>query len=290
MLKKNEKLVGMFVLKEDIHETEVFSKSISRILESHNIPYLISKTARGERYINFIKKLHPSLIIVMGWRTLIPKEVINIAPLGAIALHESLLPKYRGFAPVNWAIINGENKTGVTLFFLSEGIDNGEIIAQKTIRISHQDTAWNVYEKTSSASIELLRKFLPLLKKGKAPRKKQVEEQASYTCARIPDDGLIDWTDSTNNIYNLIRGLSYPYPGAFTYLNGDKLIIEKASIPAQRKYVGRIPGRVVSISKGRGIEVLTGDGIILIKEIIKNGKNKINPADIITSIKATFGK
>lgn len=290
MLKKNESLVGAFIMKEDDHEIEKFSEDISRLLTNRSIPYLITKSAKGEKYYDFIKKLQPSLIIVMGWRTLIPKEIIKIAPLGSVAIHESLLPKYRGFAPINWAVINGEKGTGVSLFFLSDGMDDGDIIAQKTILISPQDTAQDVYIKTSAVSIELLQKFLPLLKKGEAPRKKQSEKQASYTCARIPEDGLIDWTDLTGNIYNLIRGLSYPYPGAFTYHNGEKLIISRASIPIQRKFVGRIPGRIVSIIKGEGVEVLTGNGVILIKEIIQNGKNKINPVEVITSIKATLGK
>lgn len=288
MLKKKEELIGMLIMKEDDHEADVFSNDISLLLESHHIPYLITKTAKGKKYLNFIKKLHPALIIVMGWRTLIPEAIINIAPLGAIAVHESLLPKYRGFAPINWAIINGENKTGVTLFFLSEGIDNGEIIAQKTIRIPSEDSALSLYEKTSLASIVLLKKYLPLIKIGKAPRKKQIEKHASYTCARIPEDGLINWSDTTVNIHNLIRGLSYPYPGAFTYLNGEKLIISKAYMPPQRNFVGRIPGRIVSIQKNKGVEVLTGDGSIFIEEIIINEANRINPSSIINSIKTTL--
>lgn len=288
MLAQKETFVGACIMKEDLHETEKYSQKISKILKSHSIPHLVTKSVKAKKYYDFISGLTPSLIIVMGWRTLIPKEIFEIPPLGCVAVHESLLPKYRGFAPVNWAVINGETKTGVSLFFLSDGIDDGDIIGQKSVPILTGDTAADLYRKTSLASVRILRKFLPLLKIRKAPKKKQNEKQATYTCARIPGDGQINWRDSTETIYNLIRALSYPYPGAFTYLNGEKLIVSRASIPIQRKYVGRIPGRVVSIARHHGVEVLTGNGIILIEEISTIGKETVNAAKIINSIKATL--
>lgn len=288
MLAQKETFVGACIMKEDLHETEKYSQKISKILKSHSIPHLVTKNVKEKKYYDFISGLTPSLIIVMGWRTLIPKETVEIPPLGCVGVHESLLPKYRGFAPVNWAVINGETKTGVSLFFLSDGMDNGDIIGQKSVPILTSDTAADLYKKTALASIELLREFLPLLKIGQASRKKQNEKQATYTCARIPDDGQINWRDSTKAIYNLIRALSYPYPGAFTYLNREKLIVSRASIPVQRKFVGRIPGRVVSIDHDKRVEVLTGNGIILIEEISTKGKERQNPAEIIKSIKATL--
>lgn len=288
MLQQKETFVGACIMREDFHETEKYSQKISKILKNNSIPHLITKSVKEKKYYDFIKELAPSLIIVMGWRTLIPKEIFEIPPVGCVAVHESLLPKYRGFAPVNWAVINGDTKTGVSLFFISDGMDNGYIIGQKSVPILTGDTAADLYKKTSLASIKLLRKFLPLLKMGRAPRRKQSEKQATYTCARIPGDGKINWSNSTESIYNLIRALSYPYPGAFTYLNGKKLIISKASIPIQRKYVGRIPGRVISINKDKGVEVLTGNGIILIEEISTKGKETVNASEIINSIKATL--
>lgn len=290
MIQRNEDIAGALIMKEDEHELEKFSKEISLLLKKYSIPHLVTKSVKDKKYYDFIKNLHPALIVVMGWRTLLPGKIIDIPRFGVVGAHESLLPRYRGFAPVNWAIINGETKTGVSLFFINKGIDSGDIIGQETIVISKKDTAWDLYKKTSSASIELLRTFLPQLKKGIAPRKKQDEKATTYTCSRTPDDGLIDWADSTNNIHNLIRGLSYPYPGAFTYYNGDKLIISKASIPVQRRFIGRVVGRVVSIKKNVGVEVLTGDGVILVEEVAQDGKGKVNPAEIITSIKATLGK
>lgn len=289
MIQSNEDIAGALIMKEDEHELEEFSKEISLLLKNRSIPHLITKSAKDKKYYGFIKNLQPSLIVVMGWRTLLPAEIIRIPRLGVVGVHESLLPKYRGFAPVNWVVINGETKTGVSLFFIGEGVDSGDIIGQKTIMISKEDTAWDLYKKTSSASIELLKTFLPHLKKGTAPRKKQNIRSETYACSRTPDDGLIDWSDSTANIYNLIRGLSYPYPGAFTYINGKKITINKASIPPQRKFVGRIPGRIVSVSANEGVEVLTGDGSILIEEIIQNRNRTINPATVITSVKATLG-
>lgn len=287
-LKRGEKIVGAIVMKEDPHEVENFSEKISKLLLKESIPYFVAKNIKEAKYLNFIKRLSPSVIIVMGWRTIIPKQIIEIPPRGTVAVHESLLPKYRGFAPVNWSIINGEKQTGVTLFYIDKGTDSGDIISQQKVSISPEDTGVQLYEKTSSASVQLLEKFLPKIKSGKAPRRKQVEAQATYTCKRIPSDGLINWESSTMSINNLIRSLSYPYPNAFSYLNGEKIFITKSKIPKQKNYVGKIPGRVISIDKTLGVEILTGDGTLLVQEISLDGKKPINPSEVLTSISFTF--
>src|SRR3989338_943923 len=289
MLEMNENLVGGCILNEDIHEHEKKSEQIEKLLQSKKIPYLLTKSVKTKEQITFIKNRKPKLIVVVGWRSIIPPEVLSIPVFGCVAIHESLLPKYRGFAPVNWAVINGEKQTGTTLFFLDEGLDSGDIVAQKKIKISLYDSVWDVYKKTSSETLELFKQYLPLLKKNQAPRKKQSEEIATYTCARTPNDGLINWNNSTLGIYNLIRGLHYTYPGAFTYYKGKKLFIWRASIPTQRMYVGRIPGKIVSLIKRIGVEVLTGDGIILLEQVQFENQKKVNACEIISSIKDSLG-
>lgn len=290
LIKNKENLVGAFVMREDEHEYEKYSEKIIEVLEENNIPCILAKNINQEKYKKFIKEKNPLLIIVMGWRTIISEDIISLPKYGCVAVHESLLPKYRGFAPVNWAVINGEKNTGVTLFHIANDIDNGDIIAQEIIAIGENDTAYEVYKKTSHASIRLVNKYLPLLSKGIAPKKKQNEIKATFACMRLPEDGLIRWNNPSRKIYNLIRGLSYPYPGAYSLLNGKKITIWKASIPTKKIYVGKIPGRIVKIIPEKGIEVITGDSTILLEEIQFDGKEKTKASNVINSIRMTFGK
>lgn len=274
-----------FILKEDPHETERFSPNIEELCRKNNIPYTVCRSLRGKTAV--ILELQPELIIVAGWRTIIPEEILRIPRRGAVAFHESLLPRYRGFAPINWAVINGEKVTGVTLFYLDGKIDNGDIIGQERIPIRTAETSGDIYEKTIGASVRLLKKYHRNIIRGVAVRKPQDESAATYTCARIPEDGRIDWNKTTTEILNLIRGLSHPFPGAFSYMEGKKIIIQKTKPGTGKKYVGRIPGRIVSVNQ-EGAEVLTGDGSILVTEIQVKNKRKMSPEHIITSIKTTL--
>lgn len=287
LIKKGEQLSYIFCLKEDPHEKEKYYQQIEALAKKQSIPVKVTRSIQPEDII-LIRNLKPMLIIVMGWRTMIPTEVLNIPLRGAVAVHESLLPKYRGFAPVNWAIINGERVSGVTLFYLDEGVDCGDIIAQRKIPIGSTDTGFTLYQKTKIASVEILLDYLEDIENGTASRIKQNEKDATYTCSRTPDDGQIHWGDSSKDIYNLIRALSDPYPGAFTSFEGKKIIIQKASkVASPRNFVGRTAGRIVGIGEG-WVEVLTGDGILKIEEVEVEGE-KLPASKVLHSIRGTLG-
>lgn len=286
--KRKENLAHIFCMPEDEHEKMKFSSKIVQFAKDKNIPITITKSIKNTEALNIIKDINPDLIIVMGWRTIIPKEIMLIPKYGAIGAHESLLPKYRGFAPVNWVVINGEKKTGVTLFHLDQGIDSGDIIDQKVIPIRQSDTAWDIYKKTAKISIELLENYLKNFPSINSKRKKQNHDDATYTVARTPEDGLISWHWDSERIYNLIRGLSSPYPGTFTFYKNQKIIIQKASLlPQPLNFVGRIPGRIASIGNGF-VDVITGDSLLRVEEI-ETPEGKIVKANaILTSIKGTL--
>ncbi len=287
LISLKENVVHIFCMKEDEHEREKFYKNIQLLAKKEKIPFTLTNSIKKDS-VDILKKIEPDLLIVMGWRTIIPMEVINLPKLGAIAVHESLLPKYRGFAPINWVVINGEKQTGVTIFFLKDGIDTGDIIDQKVIPISKDNTAYEIYKKTKKSSIDLLLKNLGKLKSGKVIRKKQNQRKATYTCARTPEDGKIDWNKSPQVIHNLIRGLSDPYPGAFTFFKGEKIIIQKSSLPKKSfKYIGRIPGRIIELGK-ESVKVLTGDGILEIWEIERSNGKKMKAREFFNSIKGTL--
>jgi methionyl-tRNA formyltransferase len=177
-----------------------------------------------------MSELRPDLFLVIGWYHLIPKTLRSIAPLGCVGIHASLLPKYRGGAPLVWAMIHGETRTGVTLFHFEDGIDAGDIIAQETFEIEPEDTIAEVLKKCDRACGSVLRANLQLLADGSAARLQQDHAAATRFPPRSPEDGSIDWSWSAERIRNFIRAQTKPYPGAFTTIAGKKVTIWSADI------------------------------------------------------------
>lgn len=286
LLSKHANIVHCFILKEDIHEHEIASPDIVALCTSYAIPYTICTSLN--KHEGRIREYKPDLIIVAGWRTILSPAIVHTPRYGCVALHESLLPAYRGFAPVNWAVINGEKQSGVTLFYLDDGMDTGDIIGQQAIPIGPDMTARELYHETVEASVKLLDEFHDKLLMNNAPRQRQGERDATYTCARTPEDGHINWQSSTSSIHNLIRGLSYPYPGAFSFLGSQKIIIQTSRIPLQKTFIGSVPGRVVGFPGSTGVEVLTKNGSLVI-ESVQMPDGGMQPArNAITSIRTTL--
>jgi methionyl-tRNA formyltransferase len=180
--------------------------------------------------VEAIKKINPDLIIVGGWQQLLSKEVLDIPKLGTIGFHSSLLPNYRGRAPVNWALIMGERKTGITMFYLTPNADDGDIIAQKEVEILFNDDCNSVYKKCAKAGAKLIKTYLPQIKEGTAPKIHNPSKSYPVYPKRRPEEGLIDFNRSSLDIYNFVRALTKPYPGAFTFLDGKKIVIYKVEI------------------------------------------------------------
>jgi len=233
------------------------------ITQKHCVPLHKSKKI-DDTAIAKIQELNPDIIFVFGWSQLLPNELIKIPPKGCIGMHPTLLPRGRGRAAIPWALIKGLDKTGLTIFYLSEGADTGDIIGQKEIAIEFEDNAESLYAKVISAGRNLILEYLSKLENGTAPRIKQDDKKATLWPKRMPDDGLIDWNKSLIEIYNLIRGLSHPYPGAFSYYKNKKIYIYSA------KYVENLsnvePGTIIEVSE-QGLLVSAWEYAILINEI-----------------------
>lgn len=278
------------ILKEDEHESEKYSLKITKYLDEKNIPFSTGKKLTQSDYEE-IKNSGSEFVIILGWRTLIDTKINSYLKYGLIASHFSLLPDYRGFAPVQWAIINGEKESGVTLFQIS-GVetDSGDIISQVKVPILKNENSSDVDKKMIKAASELFLKLFDDIKTDSLKFTKQNEADATYSCRRVPEDGRINWQDSSHNIYNLIRAVAYPYPGAFCFYNDQKYIINKAGIGEldSRKFTGRIPGRVIRIDK-EGIEILCGSGSIKIFEwkILADGTVS-NPNELVKSVTVTL--
>ncbi len=282
-------ICGILCLIEDAHE-EAYHPHITALAQEHHIPIFYSSQIKPADYKELLISLKPDIAFAVGWRYLIDEPAYSIPKHGTLILHDSLLPKYRGFAPMNWAIINGETQTGVTLFYIDQGMDSGPIVDQEAIDITLDDTAKTVDERLITLYERILIKNLPALAAGKVKSVAQDETKATYTCKRTPEDGLINWHHSALQIHNLVRGLTHPFPGAYTTFKGKRLFILATELPEiQPNYVGVVPGRIIK-KQSSIIEVLTGQGILRIKRLQLIDEEEQEAAHLPLSVKDTLGR
>ena len=199
--------------------------------KQHGIPSYIMQDIMSEPGLSdALAAWKPDFILVIGWYHMVPRKIREMAPLGCAGVHASLLPRYRGGAPLVWAMINGERETGVSLFHLSDGVDDGDIIGQKSFEIAPADTIAEVLTRCEEVTISLLRQYLPAIAEGNAPRIQQDVSRATVFQQRSPEDGRIDWQWSAEKIKNFIKAQTRPYPGAFTDVGGKRLRIWNADV------------------------------------------------------------
>lgn len=225
---QNDEYIVAVITHKNNPEEEIWFRSVEDLAEEYDIPVYTPESVNTSEWIERIQAMEPDLILSFYYRNMIKEEILNIPRLGAFNLHGSLLPKYRGRVPINWAIINGEQTTGVTLHHMVKRADAGDIVDQEPVAIGPEDTARDVFNKCVVAARLVLERQIDGLTSGKAPRRKQDESQATTSGGRKPDDGRIDWTQSATSVYNLIRAVTHPYPGAFTEIDGKRLYIWQA--------------------------------------------------------------
>jgi methionyl-tRNA formyltransferase len=244
---------------DDSPTEQIWFKSVRELAARHGITYITTSINEPENQA-LLAKIAPDFLLSFYYRDMIKPEVLNLAAKGSLNLHGSYLPKYRGRVPVNWVVINGETETGATLHYMLEKPDAGDIVDQEKVDISFTDTALDVFNKVTDAAVTVLRRAWPRLVAGTAQRIPMNLKAGSYCSGRRPEDGRIDWSLSAVTIYNLIRGVTHPYPGAFTTLNGKKVILWKAW-PVEGS--GE-PGQVVSVTP---LIVGTGKGLLEIRSL-----------------------
>ena len=216
----------LFTHKDDPGEEIWFRRPVELALKQ-SIPVYDPERLHDGKWTGLLRTLAPDFIFSFYYRYMIPRQMLDTARVAALNLHGSLLPKFRGRCPVNWVLIAGEKKSGVTLHVMEAKPDAGDIVAQREVEITFDDTAHSLFLKLASAARLLMRDVLPQLLSGNFPRKAQTGA-SSYYGGRRPEDGLIDWSNDTLAVYNLIRAVTHPYPGAFTFMEGKKLFIWKA--------------------------------------------------------------
>jgi methionyl-tRNA formyltransferase len=250
-----------------------------------------TRNVGADKWTAFWQEASVDLMLAVSWRYLIPPEVYRKARCGAFVFHDALLPEYRGFAPTVWAIANGEDHTGVTLFEIAPGVDEGDIVDQESVPIGPEETIGVVIDRVTAIYLEILERNLVRLLEGTAPRRPQEHSRATFTCRRTPEDNAIDWRASTASIFNLIRAVTIPYSGAFTSFEGKALTIWGAQrLASTPRFVGRVPGRVIEMRPGEGAVVLTGDGALLVTRVQLQGGPVVFASEILNSLSATLGR
>jgi len=265
---------------EDSPTEQIWFDSVRALAERHCIPLLTSDISLPENVAR-VKALAPDFIVSFYYRNMISREVLEIPRLGALNLHGSFLPQYRGRVPVNWSVINGETETGATLHYMVEKPDAGDIVDQERVPIAFTDTAQDVFLNVTEAAVKIISRAWPLLKSGKAPRTRMNLAKGSYFGGRKPADGRIDWGKSAVQIYNLVRGVTHPYPGAFAYL-GDLKVIIWSAWPLEGEAE---PGHILS---HRPLLVATGDGVLEIRSLQIDGDVEKNPDTLNLTAVSSF--
>ncbi|MBW1857270.1 MAG: methionyl-tRNA formyltransferase [Deltaproteobacteria bacterium] len=239
--------------------------------EENNLSILQPKRLDNS-FLNLVLDLTPDLLIVVAFGQIIPGAVLNSAKWGGINIHGSLLPHYRGSAPIQWAVINNEKKTGLTTMFMDEGLDTGPILMQQQVGILEGETAGMLHDRLSSMAPGLLMKTLEGLANGLITERAQDNSRATFAPKLTKEQGLIHWSWPAERLHGLIRGLD-PWPGAFTYHNQKMLKLFGCSLAGDRQAVS-VPGKINSLTE-KGFEIETGQGSIIVAEIQASGKKRL---------------
>ena len=237
------------------------------------LPVYQPARVREEGFVQTLRELEPDVIVVVAFGQIIPESILSLAPLGCINVHASLLPSYRGAAPIQWAVINGEEKSGVTIMRMDAGLDTGDMISRVEVPLSEEETGGSLFDKLSQAGARLLVETLPTLADGTAVYEKQPSESPTDYAGMIRKEmGNLDWSMPAVKLERLIRGLN-PWPSAYTFLGGKTLKLWRARVEQSQSEASC--GTVLSAGKG-GLLVQTGDGALRILELQLEGKKRMD--------------
>lgn len=241
---------------------------------SHDIPVFQPERVRRPEAIETLQKYQPDLIVVAAFGQILPKEILEMPRFGCINVHASLLPKYRGAAPIQWAVINGDETAGVTIMRMDVGLDTGDMISKVKLPLAIGETAGTLFDKLSKAGADLLVQTIPDIVSGKAVYTPQTEAEATHTTMIQKSMGQINWASSAVSIERLIRGMN-PWPSAYTSFRGKTIKIWKACVCKKDALDIQTPGTVVKVTKSE-MYVQTGDGVLIIEEVQPEGKKRMS--------------
>lgn len=269
-------VAALFTHKDDPAE-EIWFRTPRTLAQAHAIPVFDPDSLRDPVWIDRIRSFAPDYLFSFYYRHMLPREILDIPRIAPMNLHGSLLPAFRGRCPVNWVLVKGEKVTGVTLHIMEAKPDAGDIVAQRAVEITFEDTAHTLARKLASASSALMREIMPRLESATFERIPQAGVP-SYYGGRKPEDGLIDWEASAEEIYNLVRAVTHPYPGAYTFLDGKKLYIWKA-LPEG----GTAEGPAGSVVSTQPLVVKAGRGLVSVASLQLEGEAEMDAAAFVAA-------
>lgn len=280
LVESGENLVGLVTLTAEARRAVSGAVDLEPIARRAGVDVLACRSANDAEAVAWIAARGCDVLLVVGWTQLIQPPLLAVPKLAALGFHASLLPKYRGRAPINWAIINGDRETGNTMIVLEPNADEGDIVAQRRFPIEPEDTCRTLYEKVAQSEVEMLAEVLPLIRAGRLPRHKQDPALATVLPKRRPEDGWIDWSRPAARLYDWVRALTHPYPGAFSYLERGpavfKVWIWSAQLaPAVPSLPSAAPGTVFRDQENWPV-VATGDGWLRLLAVQREGEPEIS--------------
>ena len=252
---------------------------------AHGIEVFQPVKVKEPENIEVLRKYEPDIIIVAAFGQIVPKSILDMPKYGCVNVHASLLPKYRGAAPIQWAVINGDEVTGVTIMRMNEGIDTGDMIAKKTVRLAEDETGGSLFDKLAQVGAQLCVETMEMIEAGKVEYIPQNNEEATHTSMIRKELGLIDWNRPAVEIERLIRGLN-PWPSAYTQLSGKTFKIWKAKVVSDENTYE--PGCICRIDKD-GMYVQTGEGILLLTEVQMEGKKRMEASAFLRGYQVEEG-
>jgi methionyl-tRNA formyltransferase len=275
LIARGEDVAAVVTHADDPGEGSWF-ESVADVARIYRIPCLTPSSPNRPEVVEALRALAPDLLVSVWYRRILGSALLSVPRVAALNLHGSLLPAYRGRAPLNWVLVNGETRTGVTVHHMTLVPDAGDIVAQRPIDIEPDDTAFILYERMMKEGVELLAETYPDVLAGTAARIPQDDARATTVPRRRPEDGRVEWSWPATRIFNMIRAVGEPYPGAFTGDGPARLQLWAASIAAGS--AGAAPGTVVEIVPSRGVAVATGEGMLLLTRVQEAGR-AAEPAD-----------
>ena len=264
---------------------EVQMTPVKECALAHGIPVFQPVKIKEQEAIAVLKEYEADIFVIAAFGQLLSEEILNMPKYGCINIHASLLPTYRGAAPIQWVILNGEKETGVTIQQMAKGLDTGDMLLRKVVPIAPKETGESLHDKLMEAGAELITEALVKIEKGEITPEKQDDSLSSYVSRLTKSMGLIDWSKDAITLERLVRGLN-SWPSAYTYFRGKTLKIWEADV-VEEKAKG-LPGTVEQVSRD-SIDVATGDGILRIYSLQLEGKKRVAVKDFLLGYEVTSG-
>lgn len=277
-------VVGVFSQPDKpVGRKQIIMPTATKVLaEEHGIPVFQPAKLRDGTALEIMKSLAPDLVVVAAYGKILPKDLLDVPPLGNVNVHGSLLPKYRGSAPIQWSVINGDEKTGITTMYMAEGMDTGDMILQMELPIGENETSGELFDRMAVLGADAIEKTLALFDEGTVPRTVQDDAKATLAPMLNKEMGELDFTKPAKEIHDLVRGLN-PWPVAYTFLDGKTLKVHKTLLAPD--YSGK-PGEL--LDEKRCI-VACGDGAVEFLSVQPEGKNAMSGGDFIRGRRLTKG-